>query len=148
MRQIRRRTAETLFPGYVFAHFDYAADARHVLSTSGVSGIVSFDGKAPPVADDVIEFLRAQIGVAESASAPVLGEGAWVGIVTGCFRDVEGRVLSADWKTERVRVLLSLLGREVQISVFAHQLVATGERPACFPVGLMTSQSVGAPVAR
>ena len=129
--QLRRRSrgglvatlAEALFPGYVFARFDYASQLRHVVSTAGVAGVVSFGGAPPAVADGVIDFLRAQIGqAAPGAATPLLAEGEWVRIVAGCFREVEGRVIAADPRTERVRILLNLLGREVQVSVFVHQV--------------------------
>jgi len=130
--------AEALFPGYLFARFQYPQQLRHVVSTSGVTGVVRFGSAPPVVADGVIDFLRAQIRLADGAEgpAPVFSEGAWVKIVGGCFREVEGRVLSFDSQTERVRVLLCLLGREVQVSVLAQQLVSSAGGPA-LPAGLL-----------
>jgi Transcription antiterminator len=140
--------AEALFPGYLFARFDYPRQLRHVVSTSGVTGIVAFGAQPPVVADGVIEFLRAQIRRAEEESGePVFGEGAWVRIVGGCFRDIEGRVLSSDSRTERVRVLLSLLGRDVQVSVLAQQLVALPQEKGLVPNAPAALQNAAAPVA-
>jgi len=141
--------AEALFPGYLFARFTYPQQLRHVVSTSGVTGIVSFGAQPPAVADGVIDFLRSQIRLAEGEpTEPVFSEGTWVRIVGGCFREVEGRVLSSDNRTDRVRVLLSLLGRDIQVSVMAQQLVALPQengRARSLPVAL---QNVAAPVAR
>lgn len=140
--------AEALFPGYLFARFEYPQQLRHVISTSGVTGIVSFGAQPPTVADGVIEFLRAQVRLTDRAAEPVFSEGAWVRIVGGCFRNVEGRVLSFDDRTERVRVLLTLLGRDVQVSVLAQQLVALPQEQGAVPPELAAVQTRAAPLAR
>ena len=146
--QVRKRSrngfvvalAEALFPGYLFARFEYPRQLRHVVSTSGVTGVVRFGSEPPAVADGVIDFLRSQIHLANDAGgpAPLFTEGEWVKIVGGCFRDIEGRVLSFDLRTARVRVLLCLLGREVQVSVLAQQLAPTDSKPG-FPVNLLAT---------
>lgn len=141
--------AEALFPGYVFARFRYPHQLRHVLSTSGVSGVVSFGAQPPTVADGVIEFLRAQVRLTGADDdAPAFAAGDWVKIVGGCFREVQGRVLAFDSSTARVRVLLSLLGREVQVSVPAQQLISTAAARGELPVGLRATQITAAPVAQ
>ncbi|HWA87138.1 MAG TPA: transcription termination/antitermination NusG family protein [Opitutus sp.] len=140
--------AEALFPGYVFARFNYAEQVRHVVSTQGITGVVRFGGCAPAVADGVIEFLRAQVSLASQAGpAPVFEAGAWVRIVSGCFRDIEGRVLSFDSKTERVRLLLSLLGQEIQVSVPVRELAEAGESRPRLPEGLLADEAHSAPLA-
>lgn len=137
-RHVSRPLTEPLFPGYLFARFSFPHQLRHVVSTQGVAGVVSFGGEPPVVADGVIEFLRTQIQFGEATSAsPIFEEGEWVKIVSGCFRDCEGRVLSFDAKTERVRLLLSLLGREVQVSVLARQVVPGAELARTIPAGLL-----------
>lgn len=140
--------AEALFPGYVFARFEYPAQLRHVVSTAGVAGVVAFGGEPPPVADGVIDFLRAQIGqAAPGAATPWVAEGEWVRIVAGCFRQAEGRVLRVDPRTERVCLLLSLLGRTVQVSVFAHQLESLNPLAPGVPPGLRAIKTGGALLA-
>jgi transcriptional antiterminator RfaH len=140
--------AEALFPGYVFARFSYPHQLRYVVSTQGVTGLVRCGSEAPAVADGVIDFLRAQVRLAgTSAPAPLFEAGDWVKIVAGCFRNVEGRVLSFDSKTERARLLLSLLGREVQVSVPARQLAGTAEAAARYPAELLAETSRSAPLA-
>lgn len=108
---------EALFPGYLFARFAFPQQYRHVMSTAGVTGVVSFDGEPPAVADDVIESLRRDVDHAAREVAPTLEPGTWVRLAAGCFRAAEGRILQFDSHTDRVRVLLTLLGREVQVSV-------------------------------
>lgn len=135
-------STEALFPGYLFARFAYPDQVRHVMSTHGVTGVVAFGGQPPAVADTVIDYLRREIAQAEyTPIAPVLEEGAWVRILSGCFQYIEGRVLHFDPRTERVRLLLTLLGSEVQVSLPVERVALLEESRTCYPSGLMT-QSV------
>lgn len=129
---------EALFPGYLFARFVYPHQLRHVVSTAGVNGVVKLGRETPAIADGVIEFLRAQVRLVDD-NAPVFEEGAWVRIVGGCFRESAGRVLSADSGSDRVRVLLTLLGREIQVSIPARQLVADDPGRNVYPPALRAS---------
>lgn len=131
---------EALFPGYLFARFAYPDQVRHVLSTMGVTGIVRFGGQPPPIADSVIEYIRQELRMAEKLpTAPVLAEGTWVRILSGCFQYIEGRVLHFDPRTERVRLLLTLLGSEVQVSVSAGRIALLEGARTCYPSSLLTS---------
>lgn len=132
-------TTEALFPGYIFARFIYRDQARHVISTCGVTGIVSFGGKPPAVADRVIEYLRGEVSQPASTAAPVLEEGCWVRILSGCFRYIEGRVLHFDPRTERIRLLLELLGSEVQVTVPAARVALISESRPLYPSGLVAA---------
>lgn len=136
---------EALFPGYLFARFSYPAQTRHVLSTTGVCGIVTFGGQPPPVADHVIAQLREEVSAAErTPAAPVLEEGTWVRILSGCFQYIEGRVVHFDPRSDRVRLLLALLGSEVQVSLSCRHVVVTVPSRPQYPSGLMRPESATA----
>jgi transcriptional antiterminator RfaH len=133
---------EALFPGYLFARFAYPHQVRHVMSTNGVTGIVAFGGQPPAISEDVIECLRREITHAEHMPvAPVLKDGAWVRILSGCFQFLEGRVLHFDPRTERVRLLLMLLGSEVQVSLSAERVALLEEARTNYPTGLMAQSA-------
>ena len=53
-----RTVTEALFPGYLFARFRYPEQARHVVSTTDVLGLVAFGGPPPRLADGTIAHLR------------------------------------------------------------------------------------------
>ena len=143
------RLQQPLFPGYLFARFQYPQQLRHVVSVQGVSGILRFGSTPPVVADDVIEFLRREVRLAEGGvQAQSFHAGETVKIVNGCFRQIEGRVLSSDSATERVRVLLSLLGQEIQVSVLAEQLVSTETPASAYPSRLRIEAQDAAPLAQ
>ena len=129
---------EALFPGYVFARFNFPAESRHVASTPGVLGLVSFGGPPPAVADAVIDHLSSEVNrVAASPDAPLFEEGAWVKIVTGCFQGSEGRVMRAHPASTRICVLLKLLGQDIQVSMRGDQLACKGRAETNVPCGLL-----------
>jgi transcriptional antiterminator RfaH len=55
----RRQILAPLFPGYFFSRFNLAVAARFIGSRPGVIGLVRFREEPEPVADHVIEELRA-----------------------------------------------------------------------------------------
>jgi transcriptional antiterminator RfaH len=130
-------STEALFPGYVFARFNYPQDARYVASTPGVLGLVSFGGNPPAIADSVIDQLSAEVKREALAPAvPLFEEGAWVRIIAGCFQGSEGRVLQVSATSTRISVLLNLLGQEIQVSMPGSQLAGTDGSCGKFPAGL------------
>jgi transcriptional antiterminator RfaH len=142
-------TLEALFPGYVFARFDYARQSRHVVSTAGVRGLVSFGGTPPPVPDPVVEGLRREVaGGASAAASPILREGAWVRVLAGCFRFLEGRMVQLDPRSDRVRVLLDLLGGEVHVTLPAHQVIPLDGTETRYPAGLLQATDADALLRR
>lgn len=130
---------EALFPGYLFARFSYPEQVRHVMSTSGVIGIVAFGGQPPAIADNVIDCLCREVAEAENTPiAPVIEQGAWVRILSGCFQYIEGQILDFDPRTERVRLLLTLLGSEVPVTVPIERVSLIEVSRTNYPSGLMT----------
>ncbi len=135
-------STEALFPGYLFARFRYPDQVRHVLSTTGVVGLVAFGGPPPLLPDSMIEHLRRHAGpVGAPELSPVFDEGDWVRVAHGCFRGAEGRVRHTARGQDRVCVLLNFLGHDVEISIPARQLTARGEQPRHVPAELRTDRA-------
>ncbi|MBC8011571.1 MAG: hypothetical protein H7067_15915 [Burkholderiales bacterium] len=136
-------TTEALFPGYLFARFDYPDQVRRVVSTTGVLGLVTFGGPPSRLADATIAHLRLHAGadapLAAATISPVFEQGDWVRIAAGCFRGSEGRVRELEPAHDRVCVLLNLLGHEVEISLPADQLMGRAEQPRNVPDALRPS---------
>lgn len=140
-------TTEALFPGYLFARFAYPDQVRHVISTTGVLGLVTFGGPPPRMDDVTIEHLRRHAAPTAGAPlSPVFEAGDWVRVAAGCFRGTEGRVRELDAGHDRVCVLLSLLGHEVEISMPADQLLARADVSQNVPAAPSPSGAI-APLA-
>jgi transcriptional antiterminator RfaH len=140
---------EALFPGYLFARFRHPEQTRHVVSTNGVLGLVAFGGPPPSIAEDAIAHLRlhAEPQAPALVAAPIFEEGDWVRVAAGCFRGTEGRVRPSVSGQDRVRLLLSLLGHEVEISVPADHLIARASQSVATSAALRTAIRPGSTAA-
>ena len=117
---------EALFPGYIFARFDFVEKVRAVSAAYGVRGLVRFHGECATVPDLMIETLQAErfedgpIMVEEPAvkvgDEAVVTDGALMGL-----RAVITQVLSGG---ERVKVLMDMMGTAIEAEVAASSLEA------------------------
>lgn len=129
---------EALFPGYLFARFRLSADVRHVVSTPDISGLVRLGEHTPAVPEALISLLRTHAGDRQ-AYAPVLAEGDWIEILSGCLAGNEGRIVAFDAAGQRAWVLLALLGQELRINVPVAALRRSGPAHLDFPPQLLAS---------
>lgn len=119
-------TTEALFPGYLFARFDYFERRRQVNALPGVTRIVHFGERPTPVEDSIMAELRSIVSdnetVQVSAEPQPGSEVIIAGGSMGGLRVLVTRVMPA---RQRIAILLELLGstREVEI-----------ERDRVFPV--------------
>lgn len=114
-----------MFPGYLFAHFHFQDRHKEVRYAMGVSGILQFGADYGRLDDAIIEGLRAvtnaqHVAIIESS----VREGEPVKIVTGALMGLEAVVTKVLSGSERVRVLVNFLGREMHAEV---------NRPAILP---------------
>ncbi len=106
---------EAMFPSYLFARFALAAQAREIQHAHGIRGIVQFGGVCPSIPDELVAQLSRSLGDTEIAViATVPGPGQEVTITQGAFEQVRALVTSYQPARERVRVLLTFLGREIE----------------------------------
>ncbi len=123
---------EALFPGYLFARFEWRATLRIVHHAPGVAGVVHFADRWPTIPDEVIENLRAAIGEEEIHEIPSgFSPGDAVRIAGGAFHGLEAVVKQALPSRQRVLVLLDFLGRQTAVEVpVASVLRVADERTA------------------
>lgn len=107
---------EAMFPGYLFARFDLKAKHRAVGYAPGVLNILMFNGIHVEIPDSVVSAIRAEGGGSEKvleAMAPFeVGEETTV--LDGGLRGLKVIVTKLIPAKERVRVLMEMLGSEVE----------------------------------
>ena len=116
-RQLRNVRAP-LFPSYIFVILDPARDRwLSIRSTIGVSSLVTCDGRPLPVPEGIVESLIERTDPSNITRLDVdLVEGQSVQILHGPFANLVGTLERLN-ATDRVRVLLQLMGTEVPVSV-------------------------------
>lgn len=126
-RKVEEKLAP-LFPRYIFVGMDLeTARWRSINGTRGVSYLLMADDLGPAkVPVGIIEHLRSQEesdGVVPVSSLDSFIKGDRVRITDGVFKDQTATVDFLDAQS-RVQVLLSFMGREVNITLPAYDLEA------------------------
>jgi transcriptional antiterminator RfaH len=132
-RRMTRRGAvwfvEAMFPGYLFAHFVYPDEHRRVGHSPGIQGIVQFGDDLATVDSTFIASLQQTSGEEEIVTIdPEITVGQEVRIATGPFQGLEALVTRLIPAKERIRVLLSFLGRPVETEVALPQVLSLASR--------------------
>ncbi len=130
----KKETVERLlFPGYVFVQMDIEDDDapgelgeswETVRNTPGVTGFVGTTTYPVPLSPDEVERLLVSVGVgkqAEVAPAPRikvdLKAGDMVRVTSGPFADFSGVVSEINAPQAKVKVLVSIFGRETPVEL-------------------------------
>jgi transcriptional antiterminator RfaH len=119
--------AAPLFPRYLFVTVDIMCQRwRSIHSTIGVARLVCNGDDPVPVADEVIETLRAredEQGFVTLRQRPRFAVGEKVRVLDGVFADCLG-LFDGMKDSDRVAVLLDLLGRKVRLVLDEFSVVA------------------------
>jgi len=117
-RSGRVRVTEAMFPGYLFARFNYRNQHRHLGACHGVSHIVKFGGIAAVVGEDIIKALREVVVDEETVEIRTQIEvGSEVQVLQGPFSGIRALVTQVLPAQARVKVLLELLGMEREVEI-------------------------------
>jgi transcriptional antiterminator RfaH len=122
---------EALFPGYLFAWFNWETSLRRVQYTSGTRSIVHFGDFFPLIPEKIIEDLRQILGTAELHTIfEDLAPGDAVQISDGTLRGLSAVVSRVLPGRQRVAVLMELLGQQTTVELTATSLVKEGQERA------------------
>lgn len=113
---------EALFPGYVFAKFNWFSQLKAVNYSNGVTGIVKFGENWPIIDDQIIEEWQASMGEDELAVCEELPEsGEDILITEGAFTGSIAEVVKVSNSRKRIAVLMDFLGRQMQVELKSDQ---------------------------
>jgi transcriptional antiterminator RfaH len=112
---------ESMFPGYLFARFDYATFHRRIRLGPGVSGFVQFGDRLALLPDPLIGEIKSRVGTDELVEVNQGFEpGQNVQIAQGPFQGLEALITRLITARERVEILVEWMGR----SLYAEASVA------------------------
>ena len=115
---------EPMFPGYLFARFDYATFNRRVSQSPGVSGIVRFGDRLALLPDSLISEIRIRTGPSECVEVnQALEPGQNVQITRGPFQGSEALVTRLITARDRVEILIEWMGRGLHAEASIADLV-------------------------
>ncbi|HHE45784.1 MAG TPA: transcription termination/antitermination protein NusG [Candidatus Moranbacteria bacterium] len=104
---------EKIYPGYVLVDMIVTDASWYVVrNTPNVTGFIGLGITPTPVDPKEINTLKKRMGVAEPKYKIDVAIGDSVKIIDGPFKDFDGKIDEIDEEKGRVKVLISIFGRE------------------------------------
>lgn len=114
----RKTVREKIFPGYVLVKMSVTDDSWYVVrNTPNVTGFIGSGTNPTPMSDEEVKSLQKRMGVEEPEYKIDVEKGAGVKITDGPFKDFEGKVFSIDENHGKIKVLVSMFGRETPVEL-------------------------------
>ena len=115
----KKTVMRKIYPGYVFVEMILTEDSWYVVrNTSGVTGFVSPGNKPVPLPDDEVRRIKQMMGMEAPTRVKLdLTVGQTIKVTHGPFQDFHGLVEEVSPEREKVRVLISIFGRETPVEL-------------------------------
>ena len=109
----RKIVVEKIFPGYVIVDMMVTDDSWYVVrNTPNVTGFIGSGTTPIPLDEKEIKTIQKRMGVEEPKYKIDIKVNAPVKVIDGPFKGFEGKVASIDEGRGRVKILISVFGRE------------------------------------
>lgn len=114
----RETVDEKIYPGYVLVEMVVSDDSWYVVrNTPNVTGFIGAGVVPVPLSTEEIDGLMKRMGVDEPKYKFDIAVGDSVKIVDGPFKDFDGRIAEVDEERGRVKVLVTMFGRETPVEL-------------------------------
>ena len=114
----RETVEEKIYPGYVLVEMIVDDASWYVVrNTPNVTGFIGAGTVPTPLADAEIESLVKRMGVDEPKYKIDVQIGDSVKITDGPFKDFDGKVSEVDPEKGRIKVLVTIFGRETPVEL-------------------------------
>lgn len=114
----RRVVEEKIYPGYVLVEMIVTDDSWYVArNTPRVTGFVGSGTTPIPVAEEEIKEIQRRMGIEEPKYKIDVAVGDAVKITDGPFKDFDGKVSDVDEAKGKIKVLVSMFGRETPVEL-------------------------------
>ncbi len=114
----RTNVTEKIFPGYVLVEMVVTDDSWYVVrNTPNVTGFIGAGTTPTPISEDEVKSLQKRMGVQEPKFKIDITVNQPVKITDGPFKEFEGKVSEVDEARGKVKVLVSMFGRETPVEL-------------------------------
>lgn len=114
----RKIVEERIFPGYVMVEMFVNDDSWYVVrNTPNVTGFIGTGTVPTPISEKEIKELQKRMGVDEPKFKIDVSVGSPVKIIDGPFKNLEGKITNIDEAKGKVKVLVSMFGRETPVEL-------------------------------
>ncbi|MCK5061645.1 transcription termination/antitermination protein NusG [Candidatus Parcubacteria bacterium] len=114
----RKVVEEKIFPGYVLVEMIVTDESWYVVrNTPNVTGFIGTGTIPTPISEKEVKELQKRMGVEEPKYKVDVSEGSPVRIIDGPFKNLEGKVINVDESKGKIKVLVSMFGRETPVEL-------------------------------
>ncbi len=119
----RKTVEEKIYPGYILVEMIVTDDSWYVVrNTPNVTGFVGAGTTPIPVSSEEIADLKRRMEMSEPEFNIEVAVGELVKITDGPFNDSEGKVSEVDRERGKVKVLVSMFGRDTPVELDSLQV--------------------------
>ena len=114
----RKTVEEKIYPGYVLVEMIVADDSWYVVrNTPRVTGFVGSGTTPIPLKKEEVDILFSRMGAKEPKYKFDITIGDTARIIDGPFKDFEGKIHAIDEERGKIKVLVSIFGRETPVEL-------------------------------
>lgn len=115
----KRKTVEKrIFPGYVMVEMIVTDESWFVVrNTPNVTGFIGLGVRPTPMSPQEVDRIKKRMGVEEPKYNIELASGDLVQIKDGALKGFEGKITEVDTDKGRIKVLVSMFGRETPVTL-------------------------------
>jgi transcriptional antiterminator NusG len=114
----RKVVEEKIFPGYVMVEMIVTDESWYVVrNTPNVTGFIGTGTIPTPISEKEIKDLKKRVGVEEPKFKIDVAIGSPVKIIDSPFKNLEGKITNIDEARGKVKVLVSMFGRETPVEL-------------------------------
>lgn len=114
----RKVIEEKIFPGYVLVEMMVTDESWYIVrNTPNVTGFIGVGTVPTPISEKEVQGLMKRMGVEEPKFKIDVTEGETVKITDGPFKNFEGKITNIDEAKGKVKVNVSMFGRETPVEL-------------------------------
>ncbi|MGR3542044.1 MAG: transcription termination/antitermination protein NusG [Hasllibacter sp.] len=122
-------TERRFMPGYVLVHMEMSDEGFQIVnSIPRVTGFLGPQGKPMPMRDAEVEAILGRVDEQKEAPRTLISFeiGEKVKVTDGPFEDFDGEVEQVDEEAQRLKVMVSIFGRETPVELEYTQVAKQG----------------------
>ena len=119
----RRVVERKIFPGYILVEMVVTEDSWYIVrNTPNVTGFVGSGTTPSPIDESEVKAIQKRMGVEEPKYKIDFSIGELVNITDGPFKGFDGSVSEVDENKGKLKVLVSMFGRETPVELDSLQV--------------------------
>ena len=119
----RKEVEDKIYPGYVLVEMIVTDDSWYVVrNTPRVTGFIGSGTIPIPVSPQEMKDMQKRMGAMDQKYKIEFSAGDPVKIVDGPFKDFDGKVSAVDEERGKVKVMISMFGRETAVELDSLQI--------------------------